>query len=274
MSLRKNIISQLDKRGKNTSLKQLYLMFPEEKETTIRGRVYDSIGKGITKVGKGLYISSNAIIEQGNSLEIIDRMIDEQDKFEFIFLDIPYSSGGQKGGNRKLFDKPTITPDQFDQFVGKLTQLLKNDNSVIAFMFTSGKSSQKEFQKYYSAFTFSGLQQAEKIGTYTKLWSNGNRMNMGKYLMPKENIYFFSKSGNIQIDEIHFELCPNIKLYPTAKPFPMIKSLVNQLTKVGDWVFDPFGGSGMILKSCLELDRNCHIIDIDDVSVHEHLLKI
>jgi DNA modification methylase len=50
--------------------------------------------------------------------------------------------------------------------------------------------------------------------------------------------------------------------------------LVEQGTKIGDWVLDPFGGSGKILKACLELKRMCHIIDSSDVSFNSHLIPL
>lgn len=90
-------------------------------ETTVRGKVYNNIGKGITKVDRGLYISSEAIAELGSSLEIIDRMVEECDLFEFVILDIPYEAGGTQGGpgklkdgsrgNRNLFSLDTISPE-------------------------------------------------------------------------------------------------------------------------------------------------------------------
>ncbi len=274
MSLRKSILLCLEQRAKEISLKELYQKFPNEPKTTIRGRIYENLGKGITKVDKGLYISSNAIMEQGNSLKIIDRMVEEKDKFEFIFLDIPYSAGGQKGGNRNLFKKDTISPNEFGVFLNKVEQLLKDKDSVIAFMFTSGKSSKKAFTNYFKQFEQTNLIQCDKVGTYTKLWGNGNRMNMGKYLMPVENIYFFNGTGKIELSNLDFSLTPNTKEYPTSKPYPMIKSLVSQITKVNQWVFDPFGGSGKILRACQELNRNCHIIDSCDESINNHILKL
>lgn len=274
MSLRKNILLCLEERNRETSLQDLYKEFPNEPKTTIRGRVYENVGKGITKIGKGLYISSNAIIEQGNSLKIIDRMIEQGDKFDFIFLDIPYSAGGQKGGNRNLFAKDTISPEDFGIFISKAEKLLKDKHSVIAFMFTTGKTSKRAFDKYFSQFDKTNLIKCDAIGTYTKLWSNGNRMNMGKYLMPVENIYFFNGTGEIKLSKLDFALTPNTKEYPTSKPYPMIKSLVEQITKIGQWVFDPFGGSGKILRACQELSRNCHIIDSCDESINNHILKL
>lgn len=277
MTLKNKIIQLLSGKKAAMSMKELYEYFPDIAKTTVRGRVYENLGKGIQRIGKGLYISEEAIIEYGNSLEIIDRMVSEEDKFEFIFLDIPYDAYGQKGGkggNRKLFALDKITPDQFAVFVSKCEKLLKSDNSLLIFMFTSGKSSRREHDKYLGKIN---LKQCLIKGSYQKLWSNGKPMNMGKFIMPYEHIYFFSKSGNFEADiipDLDFKLTPDIKEYPTSKPYPMIKTLIEYFTKIGDWVFDPFGGSGKILKACLELKRFCHIIDNSEKSVNGFLIPL
>lgn len=257
-------------------MKEIYTEFPDIKRTTIRGRVYDSLGKGITKLDNNLYISSEAIVEFGNSLELIDKMIDQGDKFNYIFLDIPYRAGGQRGGNRNLFDRDTISPDQFKEFLVKLESLLFDDSSIISFMFTSGSSSRSAFNRYIEAFEHTSLTRCDYVGTYTKLWPNGNRMNMGRYLMPLENIYVYNKLGiidNIDRLEMHYEDVPD-KSYPTAKPLNMITSIVRQLSSLGDWVLDPFGGSGKTLEACLSLGRKCHIIDSSEDSYNNHLIPI
>ena len=104
MSLKQKILVLLKNSNKQTTIQELYKNFPDVAKTTIRGRLYDNLGKGVKRLGKGLYISSEAIVEHGDTLEIVDRMIDEGDLFEFIFLDIPYEANGQKGGNRNLFN--------------------------------------------------------------------------------------------------------------------------------------------------------------------------
>lgn len=279
MSLRERIVKTLKKEGRGMSMGEIYDQFPQEKRTTVRGRVYNALGKGITKVGRGLYISSDAIIEHGNSLEIIDRMVEEGDKFDFIFLDIPYLAPGQRSGGenkaRNLFPLDTITPTQFGTFVQKLERLLRTDDSVIAYMFTTGKTSRKAHDEYISQFDNTSLVQCDRVGTYTKMWPNGKRMNMGKYLMPVENIYFFSRSGEIG-DEwvIDFSLAPELREYPTAKPYDMVRKLVGQATKIGEWVFDPFGGSGKVLRACVELKRKCHMIDSSETAIINHILPI
>lgn len=273
MSLRQRIIELLTKTGKQMTMREIYTHFPDIAKTTVRGRVYNAMGTGIQRVGKGLYVSSQAIIEHGNSLEIIDRMIEQGDLFDFIFLDIPYAAAGQKGGNRNLFDCDKITPEQFGVFVSKCEQLLRTDNSPLVFMFTSGKTSKRSHDAYFNQIQ---LRRCQLTGSYTKLWANGNRMNMGKYQMPEENIYVFSRSGNLDVApvDINFSLAPKLHDYPTAKPYAMIRRLVEVFSNVEEWVLDPFGGSGQMLKACLELKRFCHIIDSSEVSVEKHIIPL
>ena len=175
--------------------------------------------------------------------------------------------------NRDLFTCDKISVEQFGEFIKKCETLLRTDNSPLAFMFTSGKTSKKAHDAYLSKIS---LKRCETIGTYTKLWSNGNPMNMGKYLMPKENIYFFTRSGELdfEIPNLDVRLTPDLKEYPTAKPYQMIKTLVQTFSKIGEWVFDPFGGSGKTLKACLELGRKCHIMDISETSINNHILPL
>ena len=277
MSLRQRILDIFKVEGKKMSMQELYTKFPDIAQTTIRGRVYENVGKGITKLGKSLYISSEAIVEHGNTMEIVDNMISQGDLFDCIFLDIPYDAAGQKGGNRDLFSCDKISPTEFGDLIGKLELMLKDDTSPLLFMFTSGKTSKAAHDRYMTQFNRSSLKMCSRTGSYTKLWSTGNRMNMGKYLMPPEHIYIFSKSGyvgNLNQWILDFEEVPNLKEYPSAKPYPMIKKLIEQATQIGDWVLDPFGGSGKVLKACKELKRMCHIIDSSDIAINNHILPL
>lgn len=273
-SIRQRILACLNKSGKKMTMKEIYTNLPDVAQTTVRGKVYNALGKGIERVDRGLYISSDAIAELGSSLEIINRMIDEGDQFEFVFLDIPYHAGGQKGGKRDLFTPDKITPEQFEKFISKVKTLLISDTAPVIYMFTGGKSSKVYHDKYFNKI--SAVLELCTQGSYEKLWKNGRPMNMGRYKMPSEHIYVFTKSGKIDVDNpiLDFSLAPEIHEYPTSKPYQMIRSLVEQFTKPNDWIFDPFGGSGKILEACLELGRMCHIIDNSERSFNNHLLPI
>jgi site-specific DNA-methyltransferase (adenine-specific) len=47
------------------------------------------------------------------------------------------------------------------------------------------------------------------------------------------------------------------------KPVSLIRRIILNSTKIGDVVFDSFGGSGTCLIACEQTKRKCLIIEID-----------
>jgi DNA modification methylase len=52
--------------------------------------------------------------------------------------------------------------------------------------------------------------------------------------------------------------------HPTMKPIPLICYPIKNSSKIGDLVFDPFGGSGSSLIACQETDRLCYTMELDE----------
>ena len=50
--------------------------------------------------------------------------------------------------------------------------------------------------------------------------------------------------------------------HPTMKPIPLWAELVSNSSQKGDWVLDPFLGSGTTLIACEQLNRTCYGIEI------------
>lgn len=106
------------------------------------------------------------------------------------------------------------------------------------------------------------------------IWDKGNKI-MGQYYMSQfEYIMFFRKGKGIKINHCGTSdilSIPNIKLkgndgknlHDTEKPVDLMKILVDNSSKIGDTVLDPFmgiGGAGIASK---ELDRNFIGIELD-----------
>lgn len=53
------------------------------------------------------------------------------------------------------------------------------------------------------------------------------------------------------------------ELHPTMKPIKLIARLIENSSKRGDVVLDPFGGSGTTLMACEKLDRTCWTMELD-----------
>jgi DNA modification methylase len=64
--------------------------------------------------------------------------------------------------------------------------------------------------------------------------------------------------------------CPKptkAKLHPTMKPVELLRKLIANSTKTGEWVYDPFLGSGSTLIACEHLGRRCLGIELDEAYV-------
>lgn len=53
------------------------------------------------------------------------------------------------------------------------------------------------------------------------------------------------------------------KLHPTMKPVGLLRRLILNSTKVGDIVYDGFGGSGSTLIACADTKRRCYMTEAD-----------
>lgn len=52
-------------------------------------------------------------------------------------------------------------------------------------------------------------------------------------------------------------------LHPTMKPIGLLRRLILNSTRIGDFIYDPFGGSGSTLIACEQTKRRCLIAEID-----------
>ncbi len=277
MSLLSRIINYMKLQTKEVSLNDVYERFREIKQSTIRGRINESVGKKLIRVGKGKYLlisdDVDAIVEQLDSRIAIPNILASLLYYDMIFLDIPYFSGGQKGGNRDLSTYDLIMPEEFEKMILEIQKMLRTENSQLYFMIAGGKSSKRDAMKYLTAFGPTNLKVAAK-GSYTKLTSKGTVCNMGAYEMPPEEIFVYSHSGNLlkpEETQLDFSLqrppLPKSGGYPTQKPLSLLEQIIKQSTNVGEQILDLFGGSGVTLDAALKLKRKCHIFDIADDAI-------
>ena len=60
---------------------------------------------------------------------------------------------------------------------------------------------------------------------------------------------------------------PRMKQHQWQQKGDAFAPLVQNFSRVGDWVMDPFAGSGAILESCRGLGRNALGADIDSNAI-------
>ena len=285
MSLLSQIVEFMEKHNGKVSLGKIYATFKQEKKSTIRGRINEAVKlkKNIIRTGRGHYmlVSKNieAFIENRDSRIALFDILKANIYYDLIFLDIPYKTGGQKGGNRNLSNYSMIEPEEFQKMLLAMEKMLKSEKSQLYFMIAGGKSSQRAANQYINAFNSTSLKTAG-VGSYTKLNKNGTVCNMGKYLMPAEKILVYSGNGELLKPEetiLDFELTrpplPRQGGYPTEKPLELLEQIIRQATNVGGKILDPFMGSGKSLLASLKLKRYIHGIEINKDAIETHIAK-
>ena len=74
-----------------------------------------------------------------------------------------------------------------------------------------------------------------------------------------EEIY----SDKISTTVINEDKPVSSKLHPTMKPVKLIARLINNSSKAGELILDPFGGSGTTLIASEQLGRKCYTCELD-----------
>jgi len=74
----------------------------------------------------------------------------------------------------------------------------------------------------------------------------------------KTHVFHKSKDKNVLI-------CPKTKkndLHPTMKPISLLRRLILNSSKIGQTIYDPFGGSGSTLIAAEQTKRRCLMVEI------------
>ena len=60
------------------------------------------------------------------------------------------------------------------------------------------------------------------------------------------------------------QLRPNELIHPHEKPTALLELFIKQSTNEGDFLVDPFGGSGSLVRAAQRTDRSCVAIELDE----------
>jgi adenine-specific DNA-methyltransferase len=68
------------------------------------------------------------------------------------------------------------------------------------------------------------------------------------------------RSGVLHVPQLR----PKDLIHPHEKPVPLLQMLLKHSTSEGDFVVDPFGGSGSLARAAREIDRSAVAIELDE----------
>ena len=196
----------------------------------------------------------------GDCLEIMDRLIEEDIKVDCILTDPPYGMNFKSNHRKNKYEK--IENDNNLNFLpllfNKLYKIL-NDNSHI-YCFCSWHNIDKfkiEFEKY---FKLKNIIVWEKNNT-----SMGDLK--GSYAPKHEFILYGHKGRRLRNGFRYADIIKakrtNNKLHPTQKPVDLLELLLKQSTNENEIVLDCFMGSGSTGVACVNTGRKFIGIELD-----------
>lgn len=208
----------------------------------------------------------------GDSSDInsVKKLIGE-DKIDLVLTDPPYGvayTESKAGFSQSLAKPKEIQNDHLqseeeyikfsEKWLKVLIPFLNNKNTI--YIFNSDK------------MIFALRQALINVGIYFSqllIWIKSNAVVGRLDYLPQHELLAYSWYGRHAFKKSKDKsvlFCPKpskSKLHPTQKPISLLRRLILNSSKVGDVVFDPFGGSGSTLITCHQTKRKCLMIEID-----------
>lgn len=194
-----------------------------------------------------------------------------KDKINIILTDVPYGiqyTASKNGFKQKLAKPKDIENDEFqsDEEYRKFTREwleiatghLQRKNSVYIFNCDKMIFPLRE-----------GMQDAGIYFSQLLVWIKSQAVIGRKDYLPQHELIAYGWFGTHAFHKgkdksVLFAPKPaKSKLHPTTKPLSLIRRIILNSTKIGDAVYDPFGGSGTCLLACEQTKRKCLMAEID-----------
>lgn len=199
---------------------------------------------------------------------VIDRLLGDQ-RPSLTVTDPPYNvaigdhGGHRAGSRRRRIANDALAPEAWREFIAATTRLLvdRTDGAIYCFM------SSKEWPTVSAAFEAAGGHWSDTI-----VWRK-DRFVLGRadYQRSYEPIWYGWREGadhfwcgdRDQPDVWAFDRSASSPLHPTMKPLELIERAIENSSRPGDLVLDPFGGSGTTLIAVERTARRCAMVELD-----------
>ena len=282
-SLRKRLVDFLMSDPKH--LKEIYNGFPEEKPSTIRGRLNENLNRCFKRIGPGIYLATvgdaKALIIEGDAWEVIKDI--EDGSIDAIITDSPYTALNYLlsiyGTTRKRHQRRKWTfetKDIDDVLLKEMMRVLKPGGHFFSFMPADSKYTYVINQKFMDAAIKTGFEFNKKF-----IWDKQVILMGYSGRNRYEQIAFFSKGKrHLPYDKSIADLIsikripPKQRIHEVEKPVELIEALVKFCSKKGDVILDPFAGSLPVAKACLKLKRNAICIEISKKIINKAITKM
>ena len=275
-------------------LKEAYQTLSDKPNSTVRGRIYDNVGRKFEKVSRGVYRvikeAVECLIVEGNGRDLSPI---PDGSVNLIVTDYPWEDKkSNRGGNRNFvssYESETFHYT-FEDFQEK-ARVLSDGSFLVEFLPAENESNFDELYRIKKLAEQAGFQYYAKV-----TWKKGTFVsNTGRKSKNTEDVMIFSKgkarslrldakktkqfgsphymSGSNGMLPTMFDVQPaslKQKIHQSEKPIELLEQIIEHLSVEGECVLDQFAGSGNTGVAALNRNRNCILIEL----LHENIEKI
>lgn len=191
-------------------------------------------------------------------------------KIDLILTDVPYGVGyvESKAGFQKISKEKIIANDH-----------IQSESEYISFACEWLEAIKSNLSKKNSVYIFNSdkmifaLREGMKDAGFTfaqmLVWIKNHSVLGRMDYLPQHELIAYGWYGSHQFMKskdkslIYYPKPNKSSLHPTQKPIGLLRKLILNSSKIGDVVYDCFGGSGSTLIACEQTRRKCIMIEID-----------
>jgi len=260
------------KPGPAHSLQDLYAAFPDAHEHSIRGRIYENLGKHFRRVGRGLYIAmageATCIVAEGAALEEVRKLSSES--VDALITDPPYpwlDKFSKRATTSWLRMQYAFERSEVDLALGlELYRVLRKGAHAFFFVPAETGTTRPHINRMVDLL--------EKCGFVFRKRFIWDKVSPGMGYSGRarhEGILFLTRGkGKRQPcdltvpDVLPFRaIPPRRRQHPCQKPLELLEALIRFATRAGELVLDTFAGSCVTGLAALGLGRNSICIEKD-----------
>jgi site-specific DNA-methyltransferase (adenine-specific) len=220
-----------------------------------------------------IFAVGDHIIACGDSLDatFVSMVIGDK-KIRCILVDPPYAVSYVEG--KRDFNKLGVNTDKV--IIG---DQLQSDEEYARFTSAWLEAVKPHLEPYNACYIFNsdlmypalrqGMKEAGFYYSQGLIWIKNTVVLGRKDYLPMHELIAYGWCGKHKMERtkaksVIFHPKPAAsKLHPTQKPVGLLRKLIPNSTRLGDYVYDPFLGSGSTAVACEHLGRKCIGIEID-----------
>jgi len=287
MSILSNLLAAF-KPGQQFTLKEAYAVNLSYQKESVRARIYENLGKEFKKLSKGLYVTDDVVLIEGDGRDL---SVFESESMDCIITDHPWDDKkSNNGGTRHLaqYDcfKYTLSDFMEKARVLKegsfLVEILPAENeNNFDYLYEIKKMAEQAGFKYYAKVAWKKgtfvsntgrkAKNTEDIMIFSKGKPRALRPDKQRGVINGVPTRFMSGANGMLPTEFNVQAIPNkLKNVQTEKPVALFEQLLEYFTLPGELVLDQFAGSGVTGEACLNKKRKCILIE----KCKEHVVSI